>query len=311
MKYLKYFENYESWGDESKDELIDQLGDTFIEEYYQEHHWREAEELIQLFPNQIFYHFDDDAFMDSWISGERDNFSVSDNEYEYEDYLLHKYNDTEISDEDEEKIINIFKEDNDEIDEDELKDMYLDDIIKEMDNNQRLSVIENVFSEDDFTDWVLDKRYGKKDAEDVVIDLYGRKWYEDRKIIEWLDNWVDDASFEKWYMDNEEYDHMRDTVEDDMKTDKKIQRKLLNMSSENAIKLYYMFEDMDDTSKTIADTYKFQQAYIEEWAKEDSDDPDAKEQAIGDLHKITQIHPDIAKEYRDYMFYVDVDKYNL
>ena len=141
------------------------------------------------------------------------------------------------------------------------------------------------------------------------------------------------------WKDNEDYDHKRETVANDISYSPALQRYLIKKDPDNAEALIDLWKENNFQGKNIGGEYKFQKAYINKYLKdnivdddeedeEDHDDEKYKtiddeeseeeykttliEDALEYLHLKFGVNDKIAKEYDSYMWKIIAQyKYNL
>lgn len=98
----------ESLFSDPTDELINQLDDSFVEEYYDDNANHDVEEIIELWPNIVWQHIDDESFVEDWIDDEVGNKSLEDIDKEdLINYIQRHYSETK-----ENKILELYIENN-------------------------------------------------------------------------------------------------------------------------------------------------------------------------------------------------------
>jgi len=342
MKYLKLFESY---GSGPETELIDQLDDSIVEEYFDEHLKNEDfNDIISLWPSAIWNHIDDERAMEDIIYDEKSYRELDDFEYEIKDYLNGKH----IKPEEEKQIYKIRIKS--EVDLDELKtlkkllketedieekkefrkeirklnkeikrikELDLYELLDEMSDDDLKSVIENVFDKDEFIESVVEDRYKDMSLQEYVEEIYGNvdniefsSNPNKRGDWDWILKYVDEAAVIKDYNDNELYDYKEERVQEEIYRSIELQKKLLKLKKKNALLLYDLFVNNSDDDQ-IKDTYKFQKRYIEAYAKDNNDNSMAKAEGLKNLYDEFGLNNAIEEEYSEYMHYVYADKFNL
>lgn len=93
-------------------DLVEYLDDDFIDDYYNEHHRVDIEDILPIMNIESFFrYFDDDEFINDWIRNESDNDSAEN--YSEKDKLNYIKEHLELDEDDELKIINYYIENND------------------------------------------------------------------------------------------------------------------------------------------------------------------------------------------------------
>lgn len=125
MKYLKIYKiftkskikKFEGYHNSTEKDLVEQLDQNFIEEMYDNNCTMDVDELVSIYgPNIIWNNIDDDRYVNDFIQDEINNRDMRD----FSDYDFKKYIEQNISDDEEQKIIEIYKENNDIKDNDKI-----------------------------------------------------------------------------------------------------------------------------------------------------------------------------------------------
>lgn len=300
MKHLKLFENYNMT--DARD-LADQLEEDYIDDYFKDHYNIDSDEVHHYV--DIWQFVDDERFVSDFISDYINNDSIDDigtDKDEYKQYIKRKL----LKDEDVKKYLDkklrkkklepttTYEEILDELDEDQLKKIIVD-IAKE---------------EYDFIQYYYENLYANRDAYDILEEIYGKKDLEENGY-KYVENYLNDNDMIEWYYDNEDFDFKKNFVSEQIEWDEKLQTKLLNLKPENVILL---FDIIDAGKNTIGGKYDFQKAYmeqIERMKEEDEEDDLFIAKKLKELNDKFRLDREIEKEYKDYTFYIDTEKYNL
>jgi len=353
MKNLKSFNRYNKYNKiyESVSELVDQFDRDFIEEYFDEHLANDDfYDILEVYPQIIWNHIDDKSAMEDIMNDEINNMSVEEFDgddikkfinYKYlteeeEKKIRQVYIDNEIDldeledlkvdyeDEDDEELKEELKEEIKEIEEKlkEINSMRTDEILDELSESELRDIIRDVFDEYEFIENIIKDRYDDYSLQDYLEEIYGstdnitfNSYSRNGTGWDWILNYVDEDAVIEEYKDNESYEYKKERFEEEIKNSIDLQEKLLEIDKENALELFDVFNDKysDDN---ISDTYDFQKAYIEEYAKnyangDDDDLDEGKGEALKKLNDAFGLDWDIEQEYEDYMHYIEADKYNL
>lgn len=282
---------------DGRDELIKQLGNDFIDEYFRKEYSAEVEEIIDYVD---FWRFvDDDHFVKDWIYDYVQNTSMDEfTGGEYKDYIkseLLKYV----------KVENFLDKKAKKLG---LEDNSYEDIVDNLEEEDLKKIIVKLANkEEEFYYYVYENRYSNFDARDILEEIYGEADLHGKKGYKMIENYVNDNDIIEAFYDEADEDFKRDFI--DISSNKKIQLKLLKMKSENAIAL---FNEMQ-VNYSIGDTYKFQNTYMKEIMK----DLDLEEDELFIAKKLKALSDKfglasgIEKKYDKYAFYLDIEKYNL
>jgi hypothetical protein len=179
------------------------------------------------------------------------------------------------------------------------------DILDKMDKKDFIKILYSNNAETDFIGYFYEDLYDDTHPEDILIEIYGENTVCENLyglIKEFLD---DDEIIEEYYRKTD-FENKFDYLKDNIYIDRVLQEKLLKINSDTVFALFDILEDdrdRNDIHKTIGDEYDFQKLYI--------DKNEDKEIAIKDLYNKFGINPKIAEEYKDYMYIIDAQNYNL
>lgn len=344
---FKLFEN-NIINESVESELVDELDNEFIEKYFDKYlAYDDFDEIIQISPTLIWNHIDDESAMKDVIYDEINSRGLEDfYDGDLRDWLKGKYHDEKTSKfiynkymEDEGVDFEELKDLKDELKDEtdlgkikklkkkikeikskikEYKEMNIDDIIDELDEDTLHDIIRDNYNEYDFIDEMLNEQYKNYSLKDYIEEIYGNvdSIYFDRDSnMDWILDYVDKQGVIDEWNENEDFDHKKERVEDEISSTKLLQYKLLKIDPKNSLKLFDLFINNNyvNTNDTIEDEYIFQKAYIESYF-EDYDDEDIEEvksDALKNLYDNFKLNSQIKEEYKDYMWKISVDKYNI
>jgi hypothetical protein len=378
------FKIFESHGNSTADDLIDQLDSSFIEEWYNKHHDIDASEVISMSSQySIMKFFDEDRYKKDFIRNYYYEFS------ELSDHDLKEYIENHMDSDKEEKILELYNENNyDEENDiesdiegvvsfkktktgkttlivtptegkakkykipedhnivveegehvivDELlsteKDIeYDDDMLNDLDDDQLREVIEDSSEEDDCVSWTIDNWYGSQSGVDIFDEFsglaikngkYGQYKYgsfeelDGSELYKHVKDYIDVEELVDDWKESEDYEYKKETVRDEIYRETELQEKLIEIDPKNALALAELWEDEGDKDN-IGDQYDFQKGYIEKYVEDNTDETDDEEyiseiksDALFYLHEHFGLDSDIREEYRNYLWKVDSDKFNL
>ena len=310
---FKIFErqSYEIYG-----ELVDNFDDDFIEEYYDKNlAYDDIEEILGLWPNIIWNHVDDDAFVQSWIEDEISNLSIEDfSDYDYKDYLEFNWND-EIENE----AFKVWKENHEDENDDDKYSEYSGFMIDDLSEDELKEIIKNIDEENEFVEKVVNDRYDREDAQGIIKGIYGNvEGMSGEELYNILSDYIDDDDIIKDYKDNEDFDYKKDTIGNNIIFDKDLQEKLLEISKKNIIALVELFveEGYNKEDNIITDEpYKMQKLYIKKYSKKNKHDHLAKAKALKTLDENFELDEDIKKEFHEDLLLMNAidsaDKFNI
>lgn len=334
IKKFKIFERLK-YGDDKK-ELIEQLDEDDIDYFYNKNHRMDADEIISIWPDSIWDHIDNNSFIEDIIKDEVNSRELTDfDEYDYKNYIKEH-----LTEDKKQKILDIYKSNNEEIQEDNedvedvQKDIEFEEyMIDELSEDELREMIEDSNEESEFMKSLIRNWYYNSDAKSYFEEFYGYKSFNDiykkekysyikpddivKNAINQFRRYINDDDLEKSYIGYADYDTKVDDVSEDILYDKELQKKLLKVNKKNVLTLVELIDD----KKSIGKEYKFQKAYIEEYLKDTiSDDEeiyteDEKKDIIADSLKFLYdrfgLDTKIEKEYENELWLVHSSKYNM
>jgi len=348
MKYLKLYEEYSKIFESVESDLVDELDDNFIEEYFDEHLANDDfDEIINLWPSIIWNHIDDKRAMRDIIYDEKQFRELEDFDYDIKDYIngkhitddeydeiFDKHIKSKVDLEEREDLKRQLKE-TDDIEEKKdirkdirkinkeikrIKELNLDELLDEMSNEDLRSVIEEVFDSDEFISHNIEKRYKNYSLQEYVEDTYGSVdsitfgGYNNKGDWDWILKYVDEDAVIKENQGNESFDYKRERVQEEIADSEILQTKILEKDPKNSIVLFDLFINNSwVNAHTIGNDYEFQKAYIEAYAEDyyEDDLDEGKSVALKSLNGNFDLDLTIQEEYSDYMHYIYADKYNI
>jgi len=298
IKKFKLFENVENM----QIKLINQFDDNFIDKYFDDNFLEDAEEIISLWPNTIWNFVNDDEYVKDVIRDEISSRTIDD--FSEEDYISYlRYN---ITDNKEEKIIELYNKKEDKEDEE-----YDFDMLDSLTEDELREIIQDDDEEEKFVEYVITSYLSDKDAQEVIEDIYGASWITDngRNIYNMLRYYVKDSEIvEEWRKNT----NRREKVEEEVYNDKQLQNILLNKKKSNVFLLSKLF--IEENGDNISDEYDFQKAYITRYVKKNKGnklDDNLRAEAIKYLYDNFELNYEIEEEYADDMWMIGMDKFNI
>lgn len=312
IKSFKIFEK-NNWQDQNKilSKLTDQFDTEFIEDYHEEHiAYNDAENIISIYPSYMWDNFDDERFIQGYISDEKNSLTINEfSEYDYKVYLGY-----ETSDEEKVKIIKLYKKHN-EIPKDQEVD-YSYDMLDDLTEKELKNIILKCDEEDDFLQYTIEGRYENRDAKSILSDLYDIEKYAS-KMYDMFNPYINDEEIVRQYKNEIEYDTKYDEVKERIDSDRELQDKLLDMQPSNVLLLAKVINNQsykDKKIENIVNEYDFQKLYITEYVYENKhkdSETFLTAEALKFLYDKFDLHPDIEEEYKDDMWSITAPKFNM
>lgn len=297
MKYLRLFES------NNARDLVSQLDDSYIDDYFRSNYEANAQELAQYY-NNIWQFVDDERFVDDWIDDDVNGTCLSDFDTdELKEYIKDELIDNEAVIKYLDKIR--FKNGLD-------PDLDYEDILDELTKAKLKKIIEDQNSEEDCIRKRCEYRYSGMDTEDILSEIYGEKDLREN-VYKYVQNYLDEDAMVEDYYDNEDFDFKSDFVENEIQGDDRLQRKLLKLNSDNADLLFNVM----DKNSNLGKEYKFQDKFMKYQIKdsfESFEDEKAKDFICKKMKKLFDkfgLAAGIEEKYKAYTYYIEIEKYNL
>ena len=339
MKYIKKYKIItERYSNTIEDELIDYIDDNTIEEWYDKNYTMDADEIAtSLAPNYVWDNFDKERFKEDFMYDMKTDHNYDD----YDDYEFKEFIKKELTYAKEDKIIELYNENNyDENDEDDEPVTEFDiDYLEDLDKDQLIEVIEVDSDQDDFIEFITHYIYDGYDVEDIFSEFYGvsEKSFQNQNRYSYSSyntpnyysfgeylwknyrQYIDEDGIVDDWKNNEDFEYKKEVVKDNIYSSPELQEKILKKKT--VLLLAELFEQ-NPKSENISGTYKFQQTYINKklkddlvWDKNDKEYNEEKFNIISDaleyLDDNFELNDTIKKRYPDEMFKVDAKKYGM
>jgi hypothetical protein len=188
---------------------------------------------------------------------------------------------------------------------------YDDNMVDDLDEDELKDIIREDNEEDDFIESVVKGWHENESAQDLIENIYGNNM-RGSDLYRIVRNYIDEDEIEKDYKDNEDFDYKKEYVSNRISDDSDLQRKIIEDSDDNILKLAEALNDNGDIG--IMDEYDNQKLYVEKYKEEhDGEGPEDRiiAQAIYNLYDWFGLDSDIEEEYVDYMQLVNMKKYNI
>lgn len=280
--------------------LVNQFDDDFILYYFNKNFSESAKDIIDLWPSTIWKYVDDDKYIEDLMDSEKQELNINDfNDDDYKKYIIDN-----ISDKKENMILKLYnkKKHSNEIE-------YDDDMLDDLSEKQLRKIIEKENEEIEFVNYSVDNRYKNKDAQEIIKDEWGIS--DGLELYKILSNYIDDDKIESDYINDSDKESR---LEEEICSDKLLQTKLLGIKKSNVFLLAKLFIK-NSTEDTICNEYNFQKIYIEKYVKKNKENIEQVGQlraiAIRFLNDNFELNEDIQEEYKDDMWLIKTDKYNI
>ena len=288
---FKIFENQNIPADE--DDLADLFTQKFIEDYFDNNYEIDIDEASDCM--DLWDYVDIDKVRNDLIKQIASDTKIIDNKFNKNDYI----NFIEDNIKDFRRRIKKYRELN-YLGKIELQEMEKDDLINIIEHGDKVSNFLNLYFED---------KYYDIHPEEILYDIHGKNAIRDNNFLLYLENYINEDEVINDYRDKIEFESKYNYIRDYIRCDIILQKKLFDINVNTVIALY---DVMDDNQK-FGMSYKFQKAYIEFSRSYEGDikPNNIYPQNLKILNDKFGVNKKIAKEYEEYMYFIDSEKYNL
>ena len=272
------FKIFENNNFQDEDDLVELFSQKYIEDYFEDNYDISIEDAIRSL--NIWAYVDKDYIVSKLISNICSYTSIDNKEFDKYDYIDYIKDEMKVD-----------------IDFSELKNMSRDELIE---------IITDEGEERNFIkDYYEYKKYPNAHPEDIIMDEHGKNALDD--IYPYIRNYIDKNEIIDIYRDTIDFETKQEFVKDSIITDKNLQLELLNLNPNTIDALF----DIMDENKSIGKSYTFQKDYIKYHEKQDNLDDNRIANLLKDINDRYGLNPEIKKEYIDYLYVIDSEKYNL
>ena len=210
-----------------------------------------------------------------------------------EDYFDQNY---QISADEASKGVNIWNY----VDDDEVRKFFIDEIVKqEIKNGSETEQDLRIYYEEKWDSML---------PSEILEEIWGKGARYD--AYDYISHLVDKLEMLRDYRNMIDYEVKNDFIRDSIATDFDLQDFLFTKNKNTVTAL---FDVMDNKDHSLGKTYNFQKEYIKQGVElenpEDSEEITANQ--LRDLNDKFELDPRIRKEYSDYLYLIDAEKYNL
>lgn len=300
MKYIKkmfewHYEGSNNRVPDDEDDLVELFSQKFIEEYFDEGYEIGAAEAAKQVNLWNFVNIDGvrTALIKELAEDkETDNKDFSNSDYI--DFIKEK----KLESEDLNEIIDKYN----------LGNLKYEEILAKLTREQLIDLIEDNDEEYEFKEKYYLEWYENIHPEEILIELHGKHSVEE-DLYSYLFHYVDDNDIINDYINRIDFDTKVEYVRDYICSDIGLQEMLLKINKNTVDALF----DVMDEENTLGNEYVFQKLYIKTNVKKE--DPEDEDEITA--HVLKQIknkfglNPKIEKEYSEYMYLINAEKYNL
>lgn len=183
------------------------------------------------------------------------------------------------------------------------------DILNHMLKEELADVISDIDETDNFLKKYFEEQFGESHPEEILIELHGKHDIKYNSLYPYLKDYIKDKdSIIEDFMYNIEFETKFEFIKDSISNDKNLQNKLIEI---NPNSIQSLFDCMDhEESKSIGFTYDFQKRYII-FMSENGEHEHQIAECIKNIHDKYGLNSEIEKEYIEYTYLIDSNKYNL
>lgn len=286
-----------------EDELASLFSQKFIEDYFDDNYEIDEEEAF--YTANLWNYVDIDDVREGLIKELVNSTHIDDKRFikadyiEYiEDYILNDH--TKIKFKWLESILkNYSKRFN--------LTLKYEEILNHMDKEELSEAISDIDASDDFLKKYFEDEFGESHPEDILIELHGKHGIKYNSLYPYLKEYIkDEDSIIEDFRNRIQFENKLEFIKDKISNDKYLQNKLIEINPNSVQALF----DYMDEEKSIGNTYDFQKRYINFMSENGEYEHDIAK-SIKDIHDKYKLNSEIEKEYIEYTYLIDSDKYNL
>lgn len=272
LKSYKLFESKEKVYDIW--DAINYLSQKDIEQHYKEHYDLSYEQLCEQDPNFVWNrdYIDEEKWLNDFINDKIDKIIYSGVDFNKYDKNEYKY---------------FFEE--------QYKELVNDNTTL----NEYIEIIKKEKLEREFLKYVFENKFWNKEPKEIA-KIYDSNYLDNTFDLTYL--YVNDNQVIDDYIEQIEFSFKWDYVAVDIPYYPHLQLKILEYNPKNALILFDVIEFEGKIG--IAKNYNFQKYYIEYY---DGEIP----KALKNLYDRFGLNEKIKQEFKDYLYLIDADKYNL
>jgi hypothetical protein len=289
---ITQFKQFESKFYIDEDDLANLFSQEFIEEYCDENFTIEPEEASRSL--NIWNYVDKNQVRDYFIRDLSSSTNINKlNRNDIEECLLSNYlNDITPYLEKLRKKYN-------------LGDIGYKEILSKIDKKDFNELLEDLDENEEIIRNYYEEKYEDVHPEEILYDTVGKHAIEDN-LYPYLQDFIDDNQIIEDYIKNIDFTNKYEFFRDSIIHDKNLQEKIIEMDP-NTIEVLFDIIDTYDREDNFGNHYKFQKLYLDQYEGED----ESIAVAMKKINDKFILHPDIKKEYRNYMYLIDAESYNL
>lgn len=207
---------------------------------------------------------------------------------EVEEYFDKHY---DISAEEAAQAVNIWNY----VDDEEVKKFFINTMMQDKNNKTSREYYE--------------EKWEDTEPSEIFEEIWGKGARYD--AYDYISHLVDKVELIEDYKNIVDYSAKDEFLKNSIATDYDLQKKLLD---ENKNTVFALF-DVIESGMSFGDTYEFQKEFINQSVEienlEDNDKEEIIAHAIRDINNKFKLNKKIKKEYSEYLYLIDADKYNL
>lgn len=272
---------------EDEDDLADQFSQEYIEKYYDMNYEIPTDDAV-IWAN-LWNYVDKDSVKEGLIKEKvRENDLDEFNNEQLTNYILD--NMKELLEPKMDRLIKKY----------ELSD--LEDILEAMPKKRIAHLIYDEDLSADFIKKYYEEEWEDKDVEEILMELHGKNAIENNEeLYNYLFPYLNEESMIEDYKNSIQFEDKYEYLAYRICSDMDLQQKLIEMDSDNVFALFDIMEN------TTGEEYAFQKLYLDKIKEEDGNIA----MAIKDIDERYGLNPKIEEEYKEYLYIINAEKYNI
>ena len=286
---FKIFENDEY---QDEDDLVELFSQQDIEDYFEKNYDVDIEDEAAIVVN-LWNLVDEDKVKDFFIKQTIKNTEIDDYSiFNYADYYSYI----------KEKIFLFYIELNKFRITYNLGTIKYEDILSKMDIEDLINLIINKNESVNFITNYFEEKWDDYTAREIFDEIY-----MDEYPYRYIKNFLNKQDIKDEFFRTTQYEDKHDYFRDCIPFDMSLQKKLIKIDP-NTVKT--LFDIIPDNQKFVK-TYKFQKLYLDMTSLNKNDREYILADSIKKINDNFGLNKKIEKEYKDYLYLIDVEKYNL
>ena len=280
-----------------EDDLAQLFSQKYIEDYYDNNFKIDVEDAARTI--NLWNYVDEDVVKKTLIEESIDGYFIDDKIFTLKDYYNYiKENILELVIPELDKFR---KKHN-------LGDIKYEEILRSMKKEDFVKLIAEYEKSDDFLKYYFEEKWEDSSAEEILMEIYGKHEIVDNSLYPYLREYIkDEQEIIDDYFDRVNFTDKFEYICDCIAFDITLQKELIKIN-QNTVEALFEIMNADDENRNVGKDYEFQKIYI---TYECMDEENLIPIYLKEIKEKFGLNPKIEKEYKDYMFEIDAEKYNL